>query len=384
MNVQSHAVMRPTRVLCLSEKWESGGIEAFLTGLYEAMDLTNMAIDIMTCQYTPGIYDERLQACGLKVRVLSGSIKRWRANLALFTDLLHATSYDVVHLNLYEGMALLFARAAKQAGVPRVIVHSHNTDLHPGLLRVPKLAIHRACVETLGCYADLRWAPSQAAAAFLFGGRPWTLIRNGIDLKRFAFDPVVRAAMRAQLGADENTRVIGCVGRLCAQKNQTFLLRVLAQMPANTMLVLAGEGEDEKTLQDQAVSLGIAGRVRLCGTLPDVAPLYSALDVLAMPSLFEGLGIVAVEAQAVGLPVVVSPAVPPEARVEEGLCKTVPLDEEIWRGALVPMARVLRGTAPATDWKAYDRDYVAFGVREAYLSGRGPMDEDVIRGQRCR
>lgn len=313
----------------MSEKWESGGIEAFLTTLYEAMDLSDIELELVTCQYEPGIYDRRLAALGLKVQVLSGSIKKWGENLRQFNTMLERGDYDVVHLNLYEGMALLFARAAKWAGVPKVIVHSHNTDLHPGLLRVPKLLVHKACVRLLGNYADVRWAPSEAAARFLFGGRPWTQVKNGIQVERFAFDLVARKALRSQLGLGENTLAVGCVGRLCAQKNQSFLLRVLTDLP-KSVLVLAGEGEDEQKLRDEAERLGVADRVRFCGALPDVAPLYSALDVLAMPSLFEGLGIVAVEAQAAGLPVVASPAVPPEAQAVEELFEVVPMEEGEW------------------------------------------------------
>lgn len=325
------------RVLCMSEKWESGGIEAFLATLYEAMDLSGIELELVTCQYEPGIYDGRLAALGLKVQVLSGSIKRWGENLRRFRAMVERGDYDVVHLNLYEGMALLFAREAKRAGVPKVIVHSHNTDLHPGPLRVPKLLVHRACVGLLGGYADARWAPSEVAAQFLFGKRPWVQVKNGIQVERFAFDPAAREALRSRLGLGENILAVGCVGRLCAQKNQSFLLRVLAGVP-NAVLVLAGEGDDEQKLCDEARGLGVTDRVRFCGALPDVAPLYSALDALAVPSLFEGLGIVAVEAQAAGLPVVASPAVPPEARVVEGLLEVVPLEEKAW-GVYLASAR---------------------------------------------
>lgn len=353
----------------MSEKWESGGIEAFLTTLYEAMDLSDVELDLVTCQYEPGIYDERLAALGLKVQVLSGSIKHWGENLRQFDALLASRSYDVVHLNLYEGMALLFARVAKRAGVPKVIVHSHNTDLHPGLLRVPKLLVHRVCVEALAGYADVRWAPSEAAARFLFGTRSWTPVRNGIQVERFAFDPKARADLRAQLNLDEKTLAVGCVGRLCAQKNQSFLLRVLAGM-SDVVLVLAGEGEDEHKLRVEADRLGVVDRVRFCGALPDVALLYSALDVLAMPSLFEGLGIVAVEAQAAGLPVVASPAVPPEARVVEGLFETVPLDEREWAATLRrPRSRLgerMRSMVDAVCSQGYAIDQTAAFVRGAY------------------
>ncbi len=354
----------------MSEKWESGGIEAFLTTLYEAMDLSDVDLELVTCQYESGIYDERLAALGLKVQVLSGSIKQWGENLRQFNAMLERGDYDVVHLNLYEGLALLFARAAKRAGVPRVIVHSHNTDLHPGLLRVPKLLVHRACVELLGGYADVCWAPSDAAARFLFGKRPWTQVKNGIQVERFAFNLAARNGLRSQLGLGEDTLAVGCVGRLCAQKNQSFLLRVLTGLP-DAMLVLAGEGEDEQKLRDAAERLGVADRVCFCGALPDVAPLYSALDVLAMPSLFEGLGIVAVEAQAADLPVVASPAVPPEAQAVEGLFEVVPLEKGEWGARFARMRphadkRAGRSSVEKVRERGYAVSRTASFVKDAY------------------
>lgn len=359
----------PTRVLCLSEKWESGGIEAFLTTLYEAMDLSDIVIDLVGCQVSPSIYDERLAALGLEVRPLSGSIKRWGDNLRLFDTLLEQGGYDTVHLNLYEGLALLFARSAKRAGVPNVIVHSHNTDLRPSPLRAPKLALHRACVGALGGYADVRWAPSGLAARFLFGRRPWTQVKNGIYPERFAYDPQARAFLRADLSLGDSLAV-GCIGRLCAQKNQGFLLSLLVQMP-QAVLVLAGEGEDEQALRRKALELGVGDRVRFCGALENVAPLYSALDVLAMPSLFEGLGIVAVEAQAAGLPVVVSPAVPPEACVDPRLFVRAPsLEEEAWASLLGGPWDGRGGEKGPLRAVEYDMRLVARQVRAGYEGAR--------------
>ena len=150
------------RVLCFSEKWESGGIESLLTSLYETMDLRDrdgapLQVDIVACEYEPGIYDDRLAARGLSVRQLSGSTRDYRRNLAMFDELLRERRYDVAHLNLYEGLALLFARHARRAGVGRVIVHSHNAGLRPSSLRSLKMALHRASVRVLADDADLRY-----------------------------------------------------------------------------------------------------------------------------------------------------------------------------------------------------------------------------------
>ena len=175
-------------VLCFCEKWESGGIESFLVSLFEHMDRTGLTVDLAACRVCPGVYDERLARLGMRVLELGGSIRALNRNVRMFDQLVRAGAYDVVHLNLYEGMGLVFAGVAKKAGVPKVIVHSHNTDLRPSRTRWAKLLVHNCFKSALTRYADDRWAPSRAAAEFLFDGvsrgvRSWTLVKTASFLR---------------------------------------------------------------------------------------------------------------------------------------------------------------------------------------------------------
>ena len=366
---------RPLRVLLFCEKWESGGVEAFVTTLLECMDRTGLVVDVAACKVQPGPYDARLAEMGIEPIALGTSIRSVASNLKEFRRLLERGAYDTVHLNVYEGLALLFAREAKRAGVARVIVHSHNNDLRPSTTRWLKLVLHRICTGLLGGYADARWAPSQAAGRFMFGKRPFTLVRNGIVPERFAFDASVRKELRAELGLASNQAVLGCVGRLCEQKNQLFLVDVLAAMPQNTRLLLVGEddgdGSYEAALRRRASELGVQDRVRLYGRTDDAASLYQAMDVLCVPSTFEALGIVAVEGQAAGLPVVASTAVPSEAHAG-GAMSRIPLDAPQWAATLAaapadPAARAEGATRVAE--AGYDMHAVAAEVARAYGKG---------------
>ena len=363
---------RPLRVLLFCEKWESGGVEAFVTTLLECMDRTGLVVDVAACKVQPGPYDIRLAKMGIEPIALGASIRDVASNLKEFRRLLEQGAYDAVHLNVYEGLALLFAREAKRADVARIIVHSHNNDLRPSATRWLKLALHRMCTGLLGGYADARWAPSQAAGQFMFGKRSFTLVRNGIVPERFAFDASVRKELRAELGFAPDQAVLGCVGRLCDQKNQLFLVDVLTAMPQNTRLLLVGEddgdGSYEAALRRRACELGVQDRVRLHGRTDDVAALYQAMDVLCVPSTFEALGIVAVEGQAAGLPVVASTAVPPEAHAG-GAMSRIPLDASQWAAALaaVPADPVARAEGVArVDEAGYDMHTVAAEVAKAY------------------
>ena len=354
---------RPLRVLLFCEKWESGGVEAFVTTLLECMDRTGLVVDVAACKVQPGPYDIRLAKMGIEPIALGASIRSVASNLKEFRRLLEQGGYDTVHLNVYEGLALLFAREAKRAGVARVIVHSHNNDLRPSATRWLKLVLHRMCTGLLGGYADAQWAPSQAAGRFMFGKRPFTLVRNGIVPERFAFDASVREKLRVELGFAPDQAVLGCVGRLCEQKNQLFLVDVLAAMPQNACLLLVGEddgdGSYEAALRRCACELGVQDRVRLHGRTDDVASLYQAMDVLCVPSTFEALGIVAVEGQAAGLPVVASNAVPQEA-FAGGRFNQVPLDPDAW--ALVLTDALARRHDRSQTWRAVLRS--GYGMRE--------------------
>ena len=368
----NEASPQPLRVLVFCEKWESGGVEAFVTTLLECMDRTGLAVDLAACRVQPSPYDARLAKMGIEPIALGTSIRSVASNLKEFRLLLERGDYDTVHLNVYEGLALLFAREAKRAGVARVIVHSHNNDLRPSATRWLKLALHRMCAGLLGGYADARWAPSQAAGRFMFGKRPFTLVRNGIVPERFTFDAGVRKDLRAELGFAPDQAVLGCVGRLCDQKNQLFLVDVLASMPQNTRLLLVGEddgdGSYEAALRRRACELGVQDRVCLHGRTDDVASLYQAMDVLCVPSTFEALGIVAVEGQAAGLPVVASTAVPPEAHAG-GAMSRIPLDASQWAAALaaVPADPAARAEGVARVAEAgYDMHAVAAEVARAY------------------
>ena len=368
------------RVLCFCEKWESGGVESFVTNLYECMDRDGVEVDVVACvRDESALFTPRLAALGIEVGVLSGRLWSVRENVRMFRELLERGSYDAVHLNLFEGLALLFAREAKRAGVPCVIVHGHNTDLHPGALRAAKLAVHHMCVRSLAGFADVRWAPSEEAARFMFDGLPWTLVKNGIVPERFSFDAGARSRVRGELGLGD-AFALGCVGRLCAQKNQAFLVDVLAECAArhpeaDMRLLLVGAGDDEGMLRARAEERGVGERVLLCGARDDVCRLYSAMDVLCVPSLFEGLGIAAIEGQAAGLPVLCSPAVPGEVGVT-GLCQSVPLDGAVWAERLCELrVEQMRGSVErrracdAMRRVGYDMRETAAMVRKAYAGG---------------
>lgn len=328
------------RICIFCETWESGGIEAFLCNVLRHMDLSGLEVDLVAARLGGSVFTQPLKDQGVRFYELSGKANETFRNHKTFRALLAQRHYDVLHLNVFQGLSLAYARLAREAGVPVRIAHSHNTDLRQSLTRWLKLELHQWARGRYGADCTHLWACSEAAARFMFAEKDlqekgWQFIPNGIETEKFRFDPAVRLEVREKLGLSDEF-VIGNVGRLCRQKNQSFLLEVLQEVVRkrpNSRLLLVGEGEDLPQLQEKAAALGVADKVIFYGTTPHVERLYQAMDVFAFPSLFEGLGIVAIEAQCAGLPVFCSPYVPAEA-LATGRAQQLELDTKTWAQAL--------------------------------------------------
>lgn len=335
--------MKPVKVCCFCEKWESGGIESFLYNVFLSMDMTTVQVDIVAAELSESVFTQLLREHGIRFVELSGQQQRLLTNHRIFRNLLRKEKYDVVHLNIFHGLSLYYAYLAKQEHVPIRVAHSHNTALRQSRTRALKQLVHRMARELFTGSATDLWACSETAANFLFSKRSlknagFRFIPNGIDTERFRFDFAVRESVRRELGV-EGQFLIGNVGRLCYQKNQAFLLDIFAavlRLRPEGRLLLIGEGEAEAALLQEAERLGVANAVIFYGTSAHVERLLWAMDVFVFPSHFEGLGIAAIEAQAAGLPVVASENVPEEACVTDSF-QTVPLGagEKKWAQALM-------------------------------------------------
>lgn len=223
-------------------------------------------------------------------------------------------SPDIVHIHCNNGMGLLCAEAARRSGISVRVVHSHNSSLGSEELwkragdSVLKLLCSNAPTARVAC--------SVMAGDWLFSGRSYSVIRNGIDLNRFAFSAIHRSEIRRNLGISEDALVIGIVGAGIPVKNASFSLDLLACMREEGIvvhLVLIGEGEESASLLEKSRQLGLSSWTHFTGTVPDVWRYYSAMDCLVMPSFYEGLPISLIEAQASGLCCVVSDSVSRES-----------------------------------------------------------------------
>lgn len=209
--------------------------------------------------------------------------------------------FDIIHAHGNSATLAVEMSAAKKCGVKVRIAHSHNTTcVHKVFDKLLRHKFYRSYTHGIGC--------GEEAGKWLFGKHPHVVIKNGIDLNRFAFDKEKGAAVRKQLDIDDK-KVIGHIGRFTDQKNHSYLLEVFKryhEKDPDSVLLLVGDGPLEESIKNRAEEMGIAGHVIFSGTTSDTSAFYSAMNQFVFPSKFEGVPLTLVEAQANGLPCLIS------------------------------------------------------------------------------
>ena len=246
--------------------------------------------------------------------------------------------YRIVHSHL-DCMSAIPLKAAKKHGVPVRIAHAHSSRQDRDLKYPLKLFFKRL----IPGQATQLFACGDEAGKWMFGTDDFRVLNNAIDAGRYRFDPKVRQEVRSELGIPADAPVAGHVGRFMAPKNHGFLLRIFAELPDNAMLLLVGDGELRAENEHLAEELGIRDRVIFAGLRRDVERMLQAMDVFVFPSLYEGLPLSIIEAQAAGLPCLISDKVPIECKKTE-LVTQIPLDTSPaeWAEAVVSAAKTPR------------------------------------------
>ena len=293
------------RVLHSVSNMARAGIETMLMNYYREMDRDRVQFDFLANKPVPGEYDEEIRAMGGRIFVSPGlnplhfpQYKRFVA------DLLHSNpDIQIVHAH-NEAMGYYALKSAKDAGIRVRIAHAHNTQI----IRDYKYPLKMVCKKLLPGAATDYWSCGRDAGMYYYGEKRWNasgfILHNAIDLDRFRFRMEIRRGLRESHGL-ENCFVIGHVGRFNVQKNHDRLLDIfakIAQAAPEARLALIGVGELEQTIREKAQTLGVQEKVLFLGQMANVNEWYQAMDCFVLPSLFEGLPVVGVEAQAAGLP----------------------------------------------------------------------------------
>lgn len=319
------------RVAQVVGRMMGGGVEATVMNHYRHIDRDRVQFDFYAQSDSTMIPREEIESLGGRV-FITPPYKNPISYMAELERLFSKTKPDIVHSNM-NAISVFTLRAAKRAGVRVRIAHSHSTS-NPN--EHAKTLVKNVLRPFSRVYPTHLAACSEHAAKWLFGAEAVAegkvrIIRNALDLDNFVFSIQVRNEKRLALGISLNQLVVGQVGRLCFQKNQSFSLRVFEKVlksHPDAVFVIVGDGDSREELEQLALSLGLADHVRFLGVRTDVAELYSMFDVLLFPSAYEGLGMATIEAQATGLPVIASDRVPDEAGIVPELMQRLSLDDD--------------------------------------------------------
>lgn len=262
---------------------------------------------------------------GTEVYYVGYEENKWLKQLICFhrlKKLIKEKKYECVHIHADVANKLLVSGfAAKCAGVRKIILHSHAAGVD-GNHRNMKERIHKVCRKVLRWVGTDFVACSDVAAKWMFPDMQLPripLIKNGIDLKKFSYDEQIRKNIRNQLHV-EHKIVVGHVGRFCYQKNHDYFIKILQLIKkrgVNAVLLLVGEGPDEQSFRNKLKEQDLEDYVIFYGVSQNVQELFMAMDVFVLPSHFEGLPIVGVEAQTTGLPVIFSEKITRESQLRE-------------------------------------------------------------------
>ena len=321
---------KPQRLLCIVSNMDAGGAETFLMKMYRQLDRTQYQMDFVVSGDGRGYYEDEIERLGGKVYRITRKTKDFAAYRRELAAAVRDDGCPSVLRIGSDALSAIDLWVAKRAGARKLAMRSSNaSDGKGGLGRFVQKMIRRP----LTSIADVKIAPSDLAAEYTFGPKA---VRNGevhylhnaLDLNAYAFSADKRAAVRDELGIDTDAFVVGHVGRFARQKNHCFLLDAFAELlkvKSNARLVLVGKGELEDEIRAKAETLGILSSIVFTGVRSDIPALLSAFDVFALPSLYEGMPNVVIEAQAAGLTCVVADTVTKQADVA-GLVKFMPID----------------------------------------------------------
>ncbi len=299
--------MGKTRVLYFIDRMRHGGIQQFAVEIVKNMDKNKCEIEFLLLddgQTYP--LENVLKELNVKFYKLKGvwfrtplDILKQKKALEKFFKEHH--DYKVIHLHS-SSKNFMVLKMAKKYGIQVRIAHSHNIGFQSK--NKLKIIIGNFFKKPLKKYATHYFACSKLAGKWLFGEEDIKIIHNAVDYEKFKFDQVRRNALRKELGI-EDCLVIGNVGRFTNQKNHTFLIDIFQEIHKKNkkaVLMLVGIGEKENEIRDKVKNLNLEENVKFMGFCNNTNELMWCMDVFLLPSLYEGLPVVGVEAQCTGLP----------------------------------------------------------------------------------
>ena len=310
----------PIRVAQIMGKWLGGGVESVVMNYYRHIDKNKVQFDFICDDDSTCIPKEEIEKLGGKIILIPPYQQPFKYHKEL-KRVLKNGNYKIVHSHI-STMSFFSLWAAKSAKVPVRIAHAHSTtnkqEKQKNLMKQVLRPFSKVFATDYFCCSEL-------AGRWLFGNKTYDqgkvyLLNNAIDVDKFKYDENIRKEKRNELKIKDNEFVIGHIGRFVKQKNHDFLIDIFNEIykqNKDTILLLAGEGPLKEEIENKVKKLGLEKNVMFLGQRNDANELYQAMDAFVLPSLYEGLPVVGVEAQAAGLPCFFSTDMTKETKVLE-------------------------------------------------------------------
>ncbi len=316
----------PIRILHIVTYMGRGGLETMIMNYYRNIDRSKVQFDFLTHREERWDYDDEIERLGGKIYRLP-RLNPFNSNYLKALDgfFKEHKEYKIVHCHqdCLSGIPLKYA---KKNGVPFTIAHSHNANQDKNLKYLVKLIAKKNICK----YSNHLFACGKEAGEWMFKTSDFEILNNAIDTKRYIYNEEKSLEMKEKLGVTDKF-VVGHVGRFRPQKNHSFIIDIFKEVcekEENSILLLVGDGPLENDIKKKVNDLGISDKVKFLGARDDVNDLMQAMDVFILPSLYEGFGIVLIEAQASGLKCIMSDSIPTDAIISEKV-KQLSLDDDI-------------------------------------------------------
>ena len=326
------------RILQCVNDMHRAGLETMLMNYYRNIDREKIQFDFLTHRPQRSDYDDEIESLGGKIyyapRLYPQNYPKYFKWMKQFFS--EHPEYKIIHSHI-DAMSYLPLKAAKKANIPVRIAHSHNTAIDRDFKYLLKTYFRFKLPKVANYYC----ACGKEAGEFLFPGKEYMYVPNAIEIDRFLFNENVRMKKRRELGIKDEI-VIGHIGRMSYQKNHKYLIDVFAEILKkrnDSILLLIGVGEKLDDIKKYVEKLGLSEQVRFLGNRADVDELYQAMDVFVMPSLFEGLPVVGVEAQFSGLSCIFSDQVPEEVNfTNKAMFISLNEKKDVWADKVIAAA----------------------------------------------
>ncbi|MFA7636502.1 MAG: exopolysaccharide biosynthesis polyprenyl glycosylphosphotransferase [Monoglobales bacterium] len=317
---QQGAASNPKRVLVVAGRMHYGGLETMIMNFFRLVDRSKVVFDFMLNYEEKGVFDDEITAMGGKIFIMPrlkfrNTFKYIKEVNAFFKK--HKGEYEIVHGHL-TSVGFIYLLLAKLHGVKTTIIHGHYTRTDPTF----KGWIERLILLPLRHCADYYFACSNMAGVFCYGKKKlkkdnYKLINNGIFIENFSYNTEVRERKREEMGLKDRFVILN-IGRFEQQKNHTFLIDIFEKIykrDNSALLLLVGNGSLMQKMQEKVERLGLSDAVRFLNVRDDVSELLQASDIFLLPSLYEGLPVVSIEAQASGIYCVMADTITTESDI---------------------------------------------------------------------